>query len=169
MVPLFFKQKVNVAFLLQLSAGIQFKNRNLNPTAMPSSKQFQVFFDGDCPLCQREINWLRKKDRNKQIDFIDIAADSFDEITHGKPYDTLMAQIHGRDQDGNWITGVEVFRRLYQAAGYGGLVKLTRLPVIKQGLDIVYRVFAKYRTRLTGRFHANGNACLSNQDDTSAE
>jgi predicted DCC family thiol-disulfide oxidoreductase YuxK len=59
--------------------------------------------------------------------------------------------------DGTWITGVEVFRRLYSAAGFGPLVMLTRLPVISQIMDIGYRLFAKNRLRLTGR--CTGQSC----------
>ena len=62
-----------------------------------------------------------------------------------------MAQIHGRLPDGSWIRGVEVFRRLYAAVGFGPLVSLTRLPVISQLLDWGYSIFARNRFRLTGR------------------
>ena len=60
-------------------------------TIMPSTDQFQVFFDGDCPLCRREIDWLRKRDRHHQIDFVDIAAPSFDEEQYGRSFETLKA------------------------------------------------------------------------------
>jgi predicted DCC family thiol-disulfide oxidoreductase YuxK len=62
-----------------------------------------------------------------------------------------MAKIYGRLPDGTWITGVEVFRRLYSAVGFEPLVMLTRLPVIAQIMDLGYHVFAKNRLRLTGR------------------
>lgn len=47
--------------------------------------------------------------------------------------------------------GVEVFRRLYAAVGFGPLAALTRLPGVAQLLDLGYRWFAKNRLRLTGR------------------
>ena len=62
-----------------------------------------------------------------------------------------MAEMHGRLPDGTWVTGVEVFRRLYSAVGFGPAVWFTRLPMITQLLDVGYRVFAKKRLRLTGR------------------
>lgn len=118
---------------------------------MAKPSQFQVFFDGDCPLCKREIDWLKKRDKDRQIDFVDIAAPQFDASTLGKTYDELMAEIHGRTSDGQWVIGVEVFRHLYQAAGFNLPVRLSRLPLIRTGLDLGYRVFARYRTRITGR------------------
>lgn len=113
--------------------------------------ELEVFFDGGCPLCLREINFLNRRDRHGKIKFTDIDAPDFAPESCGKTYDELMAQIYGRLPDGTWITGVEVFRRLYSAVGFGPLVMLTRLPVISQFMDLGYRIFAKNRLRLTGR------------------
>ena len=113
--------------------------------------EIEVFFDGGCPLCLREINFLRRRDRHGKIKFTDIDTPEFRPEFYGKTYDELMAKIYGRLPDGTWITGVEVFRRLYSAIGFGPLVLLTRLPVISQIMDLGYVVFAKNRLRLTGR------------------
>ncbi len=118
---------------------------------MESQSRFQVFFDGDCPLCNREISWLRKRDRRQRIEFVDIAEADFDAADTGKTFDQLMAEIHGREPNGTWVTGVEVFRRLYDAAGFKRFVAVSRWPLIRHGLGAGYHVFARYRTRLTGR------------------
>jgi predicted DCC family thiol-disulfide oxidoreductase YuxK len=120
---------------------------------MNNCHRFQVFFDGDCPLCRREIEWLQRRDRHGKIMFVDIAAEDFQPDQWGKTYEQLMAEIHGRQPDGQWVTGVEVFRHLYQAAGLGWLVSMSRQPGVRHTLDLGYRVFARYRTRLTGRCH----------------
>jgi predicted DCC family thiol-disulfide oxidoreductase YuxK len=113
---------------------------------------FEVFYDGACPLCMREIRLLRRLDRRGRIRFSDIAATGFDaQARAGVDYGTLMARIHGRLADGTLVTGVEVFRRLYGAVGFGPLVALTRLPGIAQLLELGYVWFAKNRLRLTGR------------------
>jgi predicted DCC family thiol-disulfide oxidoreductase YuxK len=112
----------------------------------------EVFFDGDCPLCVREIRALRFLDRRRgNILFTDIAAPGFDPGATGLSMKTLMDHIHGRLPDGTLIRGVEVFRQLYAAVGLGPLVALTRLPGIAHLLDWGYEVFAKNRLRLTGR------------------
>jgi predicted DCC family thiol-disulfide oxidoreductase YuxK len=116
-----------------------------------SMTQLQVYFDGDCPLCRREIALLRRLDRRDRIAFEDIAAPGFDPAPLGRTRDELMASIHGRLPDGTWIEGVEVFRRLYAAVGLGPLVALSRLPGVSRGLDLAYRLFARHRLRLTGR------------------
>ncbi len=94
---------------------------------------------------------LQRWDRRGRILFTDIAAPEFHAEALGQSLPTLMAEIHGRLPDGTWIKGVEVFRRLYTAVGFGPLVWLTRLPGLSQLLDLGYRLFARNRLKLTGR------------------
>ena len=111
----------------------------------------EAFYDGQCPLCMREVRVLRRLDRRQRIRFVDIADETFDAGSVGVPMEALMDRIHGRLPDGTLVEGVEVFRRLYTAVGFGVLVAPTRLPGIAQLLDLGYRWFAKNRLRLTGR------------------
>lgn len=111
----------------------------------------EVFFDGACPLCAREIALLRGMDRRGRVRFTDIADPGFDPTARGRTMDELMAGIQGRLPDGTWVQGVEVFRRLYSAVGLSWAVAPTRLPGVSQVLDAGYRLFAKNRLRLTRR------------------
>ncbi len=113
--------------------------------------QVEVFYDGECPLCVREIKMLRRLDRRDRIRFTDIAATGFDPAEYGKTMQEFMDEIQGRLPSGDWIIGVEVFRQLYAAVGFGWLVWPTRWPGISHAMDFGYRVFAKNRLRLTGR------------------
>ena len=122
--------------------------------------QVEVFYDGECPLCLREIKMLRWMDRKKNIRFTDIADPAFCPADYQKTIQEFMDEIRGRLPDGSWIIGVEVFRRLYASVGLGPLVALTRLPGVSHGLDLGYRIFAKNRLRLTGR--CNAGACEVN-------
>lgn len=111
----------------------------------------EVFYDGGCPLCTREMRLLRRLDRGGRIRYVDIAADGFDGGPVGVTWEALMDRIHGRLPDGTLVEGVEVFRRLYAAVGFSRVVWLTRLPGISHALDVAYRLFARNRLRLTGR------------------
>lgn len=123
------------------------KNRKTDEICSPD----QMFYDGDCPHCLRETRMLGRMDRHKRIRFTNIAAADFSAASVGKTQKELTAEMHGRTADGRWVTGIEVFRQLYSAVGFGPVVWLTRLPIIKQALSIGYFVFAKHRLRLTGR------------------
>ena len=90
------------------------------------SWQIEVFYDGQCPLCTREIDLLRRLDRRKRIRFTDITAEGFDEAAYGRTQRQFMDRIQARLHSGQWIEGVEVFRQLYAAVGFGWLVALSR-------------------------------------------
>lgn len=128
----------------------------MDSRSLATPHDVEVFFDGACPLCRKEIAMLRRLDRRGRILFTDIAAPGFDPAAFGKSMPELMAEIHGRDRAGEWLVGVEVVRRLYAAVGFGSLVALTRLPGVRQGLDVAYRLFARRRLRLTGRCGKGG-------------
>lgn len=112
---------------------------------------FEVFFDGQCPICVKEINFLRWLDRRHRITFTDIAAPDFDLSGTAPSYADLMSQIHGRGADGRFVVGVEVFRQLYGRVGFGFLIWFTRLTPVSWCLESAYSVFARNRLRWTGR------------------
>jgi predicted DCC family thiol-disulfide oxidoreductase YuxK len=121
------------------------------PTTALRVPEIEVFFDGECPLCVREIRMLQFLDRRGRIRFSDIATPDFDPTPLGLSWEALMDRIHGRLADGTLVEGVEVFRRLYGAVGFGPLVALTRVPGLSHALDWAYGVFAKNRLKWTGR------------------
>ena len=118
-------------------------------------------FDGDCPLCMREVRLLERLDRGRgKLALVDIAKPEFDAGVYGLDQETVMARIHGVLPDGTVIEGVEVFRRAYSAVGLGWLLAPTRWPGLRQLADAGYRVFARNRLRWTGRKDACAeNAC----------
>ena len=116
------------------------------------SWKIKVLYDGDCPLCRREIAMLRRRDpEGRAARFEDIAAPGFDAFQYGTTHEALMARIHGVLPDGTLVEGVEVFRRMYGAVGLGWLVAPTRWPGLRSLFDFAYRWFARNRLRLTGR------------------
>jgi predicted DCC family thiol-disulfide oxidoreductase YuxK len=119
---------------------------------MNDSWRVKVLYDGECPLCSREIRFLEKRDRGRgRIAFEDIAAAGFDPARYGLDAERVMARIHGVLPDGTVVEGVEVFRRAYAAVGLGWLVAPTRWPLLRGLAERAYRVFARNRLRWTGR------------------
>ncbi|CAN5915395.1 DUF393 domain-containing protein [soil metagenome] len=128
--------------------------------AVPSGKTVEVFYDGECPLCMREIRMLRVRDLAQKIQFTNIAAPDFEAGAYGTTQPELMDRIRGRLADGAWIEGVEVFRQLWGAVGFRKLVAISRLWGISHVLRGVYHLFAKNRLRLTGRCAPDGSCEL---------
>lgn len=127
---------------------------------------FEVFYDGECPICTREIDFLKRRDSKAQIKFTDFTDADFSPSLIGRTRQQLDAKIHGRTRSGDLVEGVEVFRQLYGAIGWSSLVKLSRMPVIKNLLNVGYSIFAKNRLRLTGR---NSNGCIDGRCSTDFE
>lgn len=115
--------------------------------------KIKLLFDGDCPLCVREVNFLRKKDnRRGLVAFTDIAADDYaPEANGGIDYATAMGRIHAVLPDGTTIQNVEVFRRVYAVLGMGWVYAPTGWPVIGPVVDWVYGIWANWRLAITGR------------------
>ena len=113
---------------------------------------FRVFYDGECPLCVREIALIRRLDRGRgQVDLIDLAASGFDAADFGLDQGTIEDRIHGQWPDGRIIEGVDVFVALYGAVGLGWLAAPAKWPGLRWLLDLAYVWFARNRLRLTGR------------------
>lgn len=134
-------------------------------SALPATRPaLQVFFDGACPLCSREMAALARRDRRGRIEFIDIAAPGFEAAAWGPEPSQFMAAMHVRLPDGRWAIGADAFRHVYGLLGFGWIVALTRVPGIRQAVDAGYRVFARNRTRLTGRCSVDGGCSAQHGD-----
>ncbi|MBM4072708.1 MAG: DUF393 domain-containing protein [Planctomycetes bacterium] len=117
--------------------------------------RFKLLYDGECPLCRREIAWLRRLDRRNALCFEDIAAPGFDAAVYGRSQAELMGAMHGVFPDGRLTVGVETFRQAYGALGFGWLVAPTTWPGLRPLCDLLYRLFASYRVALGRSFGRN--------------
>ena len=55
--------------------------------AAPHSWRAKMLYDGDCPLCCREVDMLRRRDAGRgRIAFVDLAAPDYSEAEHGVSY-----------------------------------------------------------------------------------
>ena len=118
-----------------------------------ASWQIKLLYDGECPLCVREVNFLRKRDAGQgKVMFVDIADDDYTpEANGGVDFETAMGRIHAVLPNGTIIKNVEVFRRAYEILGIGWIYAATKLPVIGPIVDALYEIWADWRLALTGR------------------
>jgi predicted DCC family thiol-disulfide oxidoreductase YuxK len=135
----------------QSSSNIQERAKTANPTS-PSWK-IKLLYDGECPLCLREVNFLKKRDAGQGlVAFIDIADDNYKPQENGSiDYEMAMGRIHAVLPDGSIIKNVEVFRRVYETLGMGWVYAATKLPLIGFIVDLIYNVWADWRLSLTRR------------------
>ena len=72
--------------------------------------KIKLLYDGECPLCMREVNFLRKRDAGRGlVAFVNIAEENYNPQEHGGvDYETAMGRIHAVLPDGTIIKNVEV-------------------------------------------------------------
>jgi len=80
-------------------------------SATMSAWQFKLLYDGECPMCRREANWLRRRSRDGRLVFEDISAPDFDASRYGLTQTQVLGVMHGVFPDGRVVTKVEAFRQ----------------------------------------------------------
>lgn len=121
------------------------------PPTPPGAGAIKLLYDGDCPLCRREVAFLRRRNRAGRLVLEDIAAPGFEPARYGLDAAGVMARIHGVLPDGRVVEGMEAFRRAYAAVGLGWLLAPSRWPLVSRLFDRAYAIFARNRLRWTGR------------------
>lgn len=80
-------------------------------TSQNSEHEVIVWYDGECPLCLKEIRLMRRLDRRDAIRFVD--------VHEGRdcPLDaeTLLARFHARERGGPLLSGAAAFAAMWRA------------------------------------------------------
>lgn len=106
--------------------------------------QVEVWFDGGCPLCRREIAMMQRLDRAGKIRFIDLTS------ADACPLDpaVMLARFHARE-DGVMLSGAAAFAAMWRAIPLLRPLGLAaRPPAITALLEWAYVRFLKIRPRL---------------------
>ncbi len=112
-----------------------------------------IFFDGACGVCSTEMGHYRSI-ADQRVVFVDIAAIDFDAKLFGKTTIEFQEKLHARDADGQFFTGVEAFRRLWEALPspfYPLLSTVVGLPGIHLSARAGYAIFARFRYLLPSK------------------
>ena len=94
---------------------------------------------------------MKRLNRGQQFAFCDFSSPDIDATSILGAHSKLGRVIHARQADGNVITGIEVFREMWDAGGLGLLTKLSRHSFVEPLLFRAYGWFAQNRFWLTGR------------------
>lgn len=104
-----------------------------------------VWYDGDCPLCRSEIALMRRLDRARAIDFVDVAdGDASCPIDRAE----LLARFHALE-DGRIVSGAAAFAAMWRVIPLLRPLGLAaRNRSVLAVLDWLYRGFLRVRPRL---------------------
>jgi predicted DCC family thiol-disulfide oxidoreductase YuxK len=110
-----------------------------------------VFFDGSCPLCQREIALYQRARGSEAINWHDLAKTQDRELPDGLSLDAALARFHVQDSNGALASGARGFIALWLALpGWRWLGKVASIPPIPWLAERMYLFFLRFRPRLQG-------------------
>ena len=117
-----------------------------------NTPKLTIFFDGGCPLCKREVDFLQSKNQKGALSFIDINTSDFSsDLKYGITYKQAMDRIHAMKSDGSVIKDIKVFQEAYSLIGLGWIYAPTKLPILDKFIEFIYGLWAKYRLKITFR------------------
>lgn len=126
-----------------------------------------LYYDGDCPLCAREINLLRRHAAPEQLQLVDISVAPFDAAALGLAHKTLQDLLHARFADGQWVTGLDATLWSWRAAGLGRWAAPLTWRPLRPLLELGYRLFCRLRPHLEWLPHPDGaRRCRSDRCNT---
>jgi len=133
-------------------------NVNIRDKTRLFPEEVNIIYDSKCNVCKLEIDFLAKRDAEKvnvgapKLKMTDLESETYDEndpANGGVSYRKGLAAIHAVTAEGKVVTGVPVFALAYDQVKLGWLFKITTWPIVKNIVDVGYKVFAKCRTNLT--------------------
>lgn len=87
-----------------------------DPTLPPPRTQaVTVYYDGDCPLCSREIRAYRGLEGADRICWVDLRSADPAELADGLDRNEALARFHVRGADGSLVSGGAAFLELWRS------------------------------------------------------
>jgi predicted DCC family thiol-disulfide oxidoreductase YuxK len=118
------------------------------------AEPLKILYDGQCSLCRRAMEGLRRLDTKELIVSEDVSDPAFDPARYGLTAEQVRTAMHVVLPDGRVLRAMEAVRAAYCAVGLGWLVAPTAWPGVRWLADVFYRCFARHRltfSRLLGR------------------
>lgn len=112
---------------------------------MTQDPRTQVYYDGGCPVCSREIATYQKAQGADAVCFVDVSRPDA-ALAPGLTREAALARMHVRRADGSMASGAAAFAALWSALpGWAWLGRIAALPVIAPMLELGYRGFLRVR------------------------
>lgn len=123
-----------------------------------------LYFDGNCPLCAREIRVLRRYAAEGRLVFVDINKAEFDATALGFTVKQMQASLHACFADGQWVNGLDATLWSWRAAGLGIWATPLTWRALRPLLALGYRLFCRLRPHLAWLPHPDGpGRCIDNR------
>ena len=133
---------------------------------MKQPSQISVFYDGECPLCVREIGFYQRREGADNVCWIDVSQANTDEIAPGLLRCDALSRFHVRDQQGFLYSGALAFIKVWEALpGFRLFARVAIVPPLPWVLEKLYRGFLKVRPMLQILARAFGKRQVDKPND----
>jgi demethoxyubiquinone hydroxylase (CLK1/Coq7/Cat5 family) len=113
------------------------------------NQKITVFYDGACPLCEREISFFRRRKGADGITWLDVSRSNTIHVAPDLPKELALKKFHVQEKDGRVISGAEAFASLWTALpAFRFIGRVARTQPLLWILEKLYRQFLKIRPRL---------------------
>ncbi|MGA1178704.1 MAG: thiol-disulfide oxidoreductase DCC family protein [Burkholderiaceae bacterium] len=113
--------------------------------------QLRVFYDGACPLCQKEISVYQRADRAQAIEWCDVSDPRNTALP--LPREALLARFHVQQMNGRLISGARGFIQVWrQLPGWRWLALPASMPGVPTLLEWAYLGFLRVRPAMQRLF-----------------
>lgn len=116
-----------------------------------------LYVDGACPLCAREVLWLKRHALPSRLQLVDISSDTFDCEGLGVTLADLQNKLHARSASGQWLTGLDATYWSWRAAGLGTWAMPLGWRPLRPLLLLAYWLFSLARPHLGWLPHPDGS------------
>jgi len=116
-----------------------------SPVAAAEPRRVTVWYDGDCPICSTEIALMRRIDRTKALEFVDLS------IPGACPTDRAarIARLHAQSTGGPLVSGAAAFVAMWRVLpGLRFLAVVASFPPCLWALERGYLLFLRMRPAL---------------------
>ncbi|MBX3507758.1 MAG: DUF393 domain-containing protein [Parvibaculum sp.] len=105
-----------------------------------------VYYDGSCPLCRREIDFYRRREGARAINWVDVSKADYAGGDGAPERETAMKRFHVKRADGALVSGGAAFAELWVALpALRPIGILFRYPPFSWAITIGYRLFLPLR------------------------
>jgi len=118
-----------------------------------------VFYDGNCVVCNMEINYYKNKEKQTLINWVDISDPNFNPIDHDLQNFPFKKKLYTK-KNNTLYEGVDTFILIWQTLEiFSFLTYISKFKIIRTIMDFGYYFFTIIRPYLPKKNKCHNNYC----------
>ena len=114
--------------------------------------QHTLFYDADCPLCQRAMARARAANRSGSLALLPVQGNEARLAAHGISHDAALTLIHAICADGTILRGMPALHLMYRECEGHRLHRIWNWPLLRPLAEWGYPLLARHRYRFSRWF-----------------